>query len=162
HAALAYPAGRLDSRLDLGMVLFAYAGAGLALGLLPALFFDPGRQGCGLCPANLVLVRSAPGLAGGLQRAGLVLGLGWAAGLVAGLGGAGGRGGAGAVRRAGPSPPLRRVAWPVLAPAGGYLLLAGADFARSLPRGTLGNDLLDYRLWLGQAALLVLMAAGVA
>ena len=134
------------------MVLFGYAGAGLVLSLLPALFFDPGRQGCGLCPANLVLVRSVPGLAGGLQRAGLVLGLAWAAGLAA----------AGAVRLARASPPLRRVVWPVLAPAGGYLLLAGADFAHSLPRGTLGNDPVDYRLWLGQAALLVLMAAGVA
>ena len=152
HAALAYPAGRLGSRLDLGVVLFGYAGAGLVLSLLPALFFDPGRQGCGLCPANLVLVRSVPGLAGGLQRAGLVLGLGWAAGLAA----------AEAVRLARASPPLRRVIWPVLVPAGGYLLLAGADFAHSLPRGTLGNDPVDYRLWLGQAALLVLMAAGVA
>ena len=152
HAALAYPAGRLESRLDRGMVLFAYAGTGLVLGLLPALFFDPGRQGCGLCPANLMLVHSEPGLSEGLQRAGLVLGLAWAVGLVV----------AGAVRLARASPPLRRVAWPVLAPAGGYLLLAGADFAHSLPRGTLGNDSLDYRLWLGQAALLVLMAAGVA
>jgi signal transduction histidine kinase len=152
HAALAYPAGRLDSRLDLGMVLFGYVGAGLVLGLFPALFFNPGRQGCGLCPANLALVRSEPGLAGSLPRVGLFLGLAWAVGLAA----------AGAVRLARASPPLRRVIWPVLAPAGGYLLLAAADFAHSLPRGTLSNDPLDYRLWLGQAALLVLMAAGVA
>ena len=152
HAALAYPAGRLNSRLDLGMVLFGYAGAGLVLGLLPTLFFDPVRQGCGLCPANLALVRSEPALTGGLQRAGLVLGLGWVAGLAA----------AGGIRLARASPPLRRVIWPVLIPAGGYLLLAAADFAYSLPRGYLSNDQVDYRLWLGQAALLVLMAAGVA
>jgi hypothetical protein len=44
HAALTYPAGRLESRLGLGMVLVAYAGAGLVLALLPALFFDPGRH----------------------------------------------------------------------------------------------------------------------
>jgi signal transduction histidine kinase len=152
HAALAYPAGRLDSRLSLGAVVFAYAGAGLVLGLFPALFFDPGRQGCGLCPANLVLVHSEPGLMDGLLRAGLALGLVWVAALVA----------AGAVRMATASPPLRRLLWPVLAPAGCYLVLAGADFAHSLPRGTLGNDPVDYRLWLGEAALLVLMAAGVA
>jgi signal transduction histidine kinase len=152
HAALAYPAGRLVSRLDLGMVLVAYAGAGLVLGLLPALFFDPGQQGCSLCPANLVLVRSAPGLSEGLQRGGLVLGLAWAAGLVA----------VGAGRLAWASPPLRRVVWPVLAPADCYLLLVGAEFAHSLPRGTPGNDPLDYRLWLWQAALLVLTAAAVA
>ena len=152
HAALAYPAGRLDSRLELSAVLLAYAGAGLVLGLLPALFFDPRRQGCGLCPANLVLMRPEPGLADGLQQAGLLPGLAGAAVLVA----------AGIRHLARASPPLRRVLWPVLAPAGCYLVLAGADFAYSLPRGTLGNDPLDYRLWLGQAALLVLMALGVA
>ena len=152
HAALAYPTGRLDSRLDLSVLVFAYAGAGLVLGLLPALFFDPGRQGCALCPANLVLVRPEPGLAGGLQRAGLVFGLAWAVALVA----------AGARRLGRASPPLRRMLWPVLAPAGCYLVLVGADFAHSLPRGTLGNDPLEYRLWLGQAALLTLMALGVA
>ncbi len=152
HAALAYPTGRLDSRLNLGAVLFAYAGAVLALGMLPAMFFDPTRQGCGLCPANLMLVRPEPSLVDGLLQAGLVLGLAWAATLVAAGGG----------RLARASPPLRRVTWPVLAPASCYLLLAGADFAHSLPRGTLGNDPLDYRLWLGQAALLILMALGVA
>jgi signal transduction histidine kinase len=151
HAALAYPAGRLASRLDVCAVVFAYAGAGLMLGLLPALFFDPVRQGCGLCPANLVLVRSEPGLAGGLQQAGLLLGLAWAAALVV----------AGIRRLVRASTPLRRMLWPVLVPAGCYLLLAGADFAHSLPRGTLGNDPLDYRLWLGEAACLVLMALGV-
>jgi signal transduction histidine kinase len=151
HAALAYPAGRLDSRLDVFLLVFAYAVAGLVLGLLPALFFDPGRQGCGLCPANLVLVRSEPGLASGLQQAGLLLGLAWSAALVA----------AGIRRLVRASTPLRRMLWPVLAPAGCYLLLVGADFAHSLPRGTLGNDPLDYRLWLGEAACLVLMALGV-
>jgi signal transduction histidine kinase len=152
HAALAYPAGRLGSRLHLGAVVFAYTGAGLVLGLLPALFFDPGRQACGLCPANLVLVRSEPSLVNGLQRAGLVLGLAWMAGLVA----------AGAGRLARANPPLRRMLWPVLAPVGCYLLLAGVDFAHSLARGTLSNDPVDYRLWLGQAVVLVLMALGVA
>jgi signal transduction histidine kinase len=151
HAALAYPAGRLDSRLDVCVLVFAYAGAGLVLGLLPALFFDPGQQSCGLCPANLVLVRSAPGLADGLQQAGLLLGLGWVAMLVA----------AGIRRLVRASPPLRRMLRPVLALAGCYILLVGADFVHSLPRGTLGNDPVDYRLWFGEAACLVLMALGV-
>jgi signal transduction histidine kinase len=133
------------------VLVFAYAGAGLVLGLLPALFFDPGRQGCSLCPANLVLVRSEPSLAGGLQQAGLLLGLAWAAALVA----------AGTRRLVRASPPLRRMLWPVLVPAGCYVLLVGADLAHSLPRGALGNDPFDYRLWLGEAACLVLMAIGV-
>jgi signal transduction histidine kinase len=152
HAALAYPAGRLDSRWYLGFVWFAYVSAGLMLGLLPALFFDPGRQGCSLCPANLVLVRSEPDLVGELLRIGLVLGLVSMLALVA----------VGTVRLARASRPLRRMLLPVLAPAGFYLLLAAADFAHSLPRGTLGNDPLDYRLWLGQALLLLMMALGVA
>jgi signal transduction histidine kinase len=152
HAALAYPAGRLDSRPSRYAVVAAYAGAGLVLGLLPALFFDPGRQGCGLCPANLVLVRPEPGLADGLQRAGLAFGLAWAVALVA----------AGARRLGRASPPLRRMLWPVLAPAGCYVVLAGAGFAHSLPSGTLSNDPLEYRLWLVQATPLVLVALGVA
>ena len=151
HAALAYPTGRLDSRLDRGVLIFAYAGAGLILGLLPAVFFDPGRQACALCPANLVLVRSEPGLVNGLLRAGLLLGLGWIAALVA----------IGARRLQKASPPLRRRLWPVLAPACCYLLLVGTDFAHSLPRGTLDHDPFEYRLWLAEAALLVLMALGV-
>src|SRR5262249_61648560 len=106
HAALAYPKGRLDSRLDARVLLLAYAGAGLVLGLLPGLFFDPGRQGCGLCPANLALLRSEPYLLSNLQRAGLVLGLGWTAGLIA----------VGARRLVKASAPLRRTLWPVLAP----------------------------------------------
>src|SRR5262249_30765383 len=151
HAALAYPKGRLDSRLDARVLLLAYAGAGLVLGLLPGLFFDPGRQGCGLCPANLALLRSEPYLVSNLQRAGLVLGLGWTAGLIA----------VGARRLVKASAPLRWTLWPVLAPAGCYLALVGADFAYSLPRGALSNDPVEYRVWLGEAALLVLMALGV-
>ena len=53
HAALAYPGGRLRSRLELVAVAIAYGGAVLALGILPALFFDPDGQGCGQCPGNL-------------------------------------------------------------------------------------------------------------
>jgi hypothetical protein len=70
---------------------------GVGLGPVPRPVLDPG-QGCGLCPANLVLVHSEPGLVDGLLRAGLALGLVWAA-LVA----------AEAVRMTSASPPLVRV-----------------------------------------------------
>jgi signal transduction histidine kinase len=151
HAALAYPTGRLASRLDLCVLVVAYAGAGLVLGLLPALFFDPGRQGCALCAANLVLIRSEPGLVNGFLWAGLLLGLGWVLALVA----------VGVRRLGNASPPRRRLLFPVLVPAAGFILLVGADFAHSLPRGTVSNDPFEYRLWLGEAAFLVLMALGV-
>jgi signal transduction histidine kinase len=151
HAALAYPVGRLDSRIDRGALVVAYVGVGLVLGLIPPLFFDPGRQACALCPANLALVYSEPGLVSGLLWAGLLLGLGWTVALAA----------AGVRRLVRASPPLRQMLWPVVVPAACYLLLVGTDFAHSLPRGTLSNDPLEYRLWLGEAALLVLMALGV-
>jgi signal transduction histidine kinase len=151
HAALAYPAGRVGSGSGRVFLVVAYAGAGLILGLLPAVFFAPGPQACALCPANLVLVRSEPVLVNGLSRAGLLLGLGWIAALVA----IGGR------RLHQASPPLRRILWPVIVPAGCYLLLVGTDFAHSLPRGALSNDPFEYRLWLAEAAVLVLMAFGV-
>jgi signal transduction histidine kinase len=152
HAALAYPTGRLGTRRDVGAVLFAYVGAGLLLGLAPALFFDPGQQGCSMCPANLLQVRSEPGLYDGLVRVGLGVGLLWVAALVA----------VGTVRIVTATPPLRRMLWPVLFPAGCFLVLVAADFAYSWPRGTLSNDPPDYRLWLAEATFLVLMALGVA
>jgi hypothetical protein len=52
HAALVYPGGRLRSRLERVAVAIAYGGALLALGLLPALFFQPATYGCGGCPGN--------------------------------------------------------------------------------------------------------------
>jgi signal transduction histidine kinase len=79
------------------------------------------------------------------------VGLAWVVGLIA----------VGARRLVKASSPLRRMVWPVLAAAGCYLVLAGADFAYSLPQGALGNDPFEYRLWLGEAAFLVLMALGV-
>ena len=54
HAALVYPGGRLRSRLEWVAVAIAYSGAVLALGILPALLFDPAGMGCGQCPANLL------------------------------------------------------------------------------------------------------------
>jgi len=56
--------------------------------------------------------RVEPGPAGGLQRAGLLLGLGWAAALIA----------AGIRWLVRVSPPLCRTLWPVLTPAGCYVL----------------------------------------
>jgi signal transduction histidine kinase len=81
----------------------------------------------------------------------LVLGLGWVVALLA----------VGARRLVKASSPLRRMVWPVLAAASCYVMLVGADSLHSLPRGTLSYDPFEYRLWLGEAAFLVLMALGV-
>ena len=53
-AVLTYPSGRLAAPLDRSLVLGAFAAAGLVLGLFPAILFDPHRQACNLCPANLL------------------------------------------------------------------------------------------------------------
>ena len=130
HAVLAYPSGRLSSPLDRLAVTVAYADAALILGLLPALFFSPPEQGCSLCPPNLLLADSQPGLFESLNRWGIRLGLVWTVAVAALC----------VWRLARPGAPLRRAAAPVLAGGAAYLLLAWSDFAHSLPRGLLGTD----------------------
>jgi signal transduction histidine kinase len=152
HAVLAYPSGRLSSPLDRLAVTVAYADAALLLGLLPALFFSPAEQGCSLCPPNLLLADAQPGLFQSLNRWGIRLGLVWTI-VIAALC---------VWRLARPGTPLRRAAAPVLAGGAAYLLLAWSDFAHSLPRGQLGTDQFEYRLWLAQAAALCAIGLGVA
>jgi hypothetical protein len=48
HAVLAFPSGRLSSRIERVVVATAYGGTLLVLGVLPALFFDPAAE-CGDC-----------------------------------------------------------------------------------------------------------------
>jgi signal transduction histidine kinase len=152
HAVLAYPSGRLSGWPDRAGLTAAYLGAVLVLGILPALFFDRASQGCGQCPRNLLLVRDAPDLFSGLNRVGVQLGLGWTLALIVLL----------ALRLARSTPALVRLRTPVAAAATAYLGLVAWDFQHSLDRGTLGSDPTDRRLWLGQAAALLALAAGVA
>jgi signal transduction histidine kinase len=151
HAVLAYPFGRLSSAVERLTVTLAYVDVVLVLGFVPALFFDPRRQGCSLCPPNLLLVDSKPQLFDYLNRWGVWLGLVWAIGIAALC----------VWRLARSSAPLRRLRAPVLVAGTAYLVLVGLDFIHSLPDGQLGNDSFEYRLWLGQAAALCLVALGV-
>ena len=143
HAALAYPGGRLPFRLESAAVIVAYAGGLLVLGVLPAFLFD--LQACGQCPDNLLLLRADGGAAEGFTRAGLYLGVGWAVALAA----------LAAWKLARGSHASR----PVAAAAAVYLLLVAATFAISLDSGFVGNGTDERRLWLGQAAALVCLAA---
>jgi signal transduction histidine kinase len=151
HAVLAYPSGRLSGWPDRAGLTAAYLGAGLVLGLLPALFFDPASNGCGQCPRNLLLVRDDPELFNGLNRVAVQLGLGWSLALIVLL----------ALQLARSTPALVRLRVPVAAAATAFLGLVTWDFQHSLDRGTLGSDPTDRRLWLGQAAALLALAAGV-
>jgi signal transduction histidine kinase len=132
-------------------VLAAYAGAGLVLGLLPALVFDPRQQACGQCPANLLSVTSNQDAARVLTQWGVRLGLVWPVALAA----------VAAWRFTRSSTAVRWMSAPVALGGVAYLLLVWADFAHSLPRGQLGNDPLERDLWLGQAIALGTIAAGV-
>jgi len=152
HAMLAYPVGRVGwwpRRLGLAL---GYTGSVLVLGLLAAAVFDPASAGCAQCPRNLLLVGGgSSGAYGSLNRAGIYLGLTWSL-LVILLA-------AGNLVRA--TPARRRLAAPVVLAGCVYLGLVAADFAHSLYRGYLGNDALDRRLWLGEAATLCALSLAV-
>jgi signal transduction histidine kinase len=152
HAVLAYPHGRLPSWGDRVALAVAYLGAVVVLGLLPAFFFDPAAQGCGECPANLLLVDHSPGLFDDLNTIGVWLGLGWSLVLAALV----------ALRLARSTPALRRLVWPVVIAGSAYLGLVGLDFAHSLDRGFLSNDPTDVGLRLAQAGALAALSLAVA
>ncbi len=152
HAVLAYPSGRLSSRLERLAVSLAYVDGALVLGLLPALFFDPGRQACSLCPPNLLLLDSRPGTFAALNGGGIWLGVVWTIGIAALC----------VWRLARSSVPLRRLTGPVLLGGTGYLLFVWWSFVQGLPDGRLGTDEIAFRLWLGQVAGLCAIGLGVA
>jgi signal transduction histidine kinase len=150
HAVLAYPDGRVRWWAGRAGLALSYAGAVLVLGLLAAAVFDPASEGCAQCPRNLLLV-SDGALYQGLNRVGMYLGL--ACSLLLILLAVGGL-----IRSA---PAGRRLVAPVVAAGCVYLGLVAADYAHSLARGFLGDDPLDRWLWLGQAAALCALSAGV-
>jgi signal transduction histidine kinase len=151
HAILAYPTGRSLRPPERLALVGAYVATGLVLGLFPAMFFDPQRQGCNLCPANLLLIHGDAALVEAFNQWGVRLGVVWTLALAA----------VAAWRLARSSTPLRRVSASVLLAGIGYLLLVWWDYAHSLPRGQLSNDRFEYRLWLGEAGALFAIALGV-
>ncbi len=145
HAALAYPGGRLASRVEVAGVSLAYAGGILLLGVLPALASDPRATGCSQCPSNLVAVAERESLAVDVTHVGLYAGVGWASALAILV-----------ARRL-----SRQTARAVAAPAAVYLLLVAVVLWGWRDAGYLTNGTLERRLWLAQAVALVGVAAGV-
>jgi signal transduction histidine kinase len=152
HAVLAHGSGRLGSHAERGVLAFAYGSAVVVLGLLPAVFFDPVAQGCADCPRNLVLVSDRGDLFDDLIRAGLYLGLAWALALAV----------LATWKLARGTDAARRTDGPILAAGAAYLGLVAVWYASSIDEGLLSTGTLERRLWLGQAAALVALAAGVA
>jgi signal transduction histidine kinase len=130
HLILAFPSGRLESRLD--RVLVGYSYLVTTVGFLPlVLFADPAAAGCPECPENLFLVSDNPSFAegwgDGLSICGIILLPAVLARLI--------------VRWRAASPPLRRVITPLYAAGGALmviltaLLVAGlADAPHSLEK----------------------------
>jgi len=150
HAALAYPTGRLSSAADRAGVAFAYSGAVVLLGVLPAAVFDPGGSGCLQCPSNLVLVESDFGLYDTFNRWGLRLGLAWLAAL-----------GVLSLWRLTRTRGMLGVTAPVLLSAAVYLAVLAWYFQHSLAAGLLSNTAFDRRAWRYEAAALAALAFAV-
>jgi signal transduction histidine kinase len=146
HAALGF-----RGRVVLATVAAAYVGNVLVLGLLPALFYDP-KILCGDCPRNLLLVESRPLAVDRLQHIGLWLAAAAALALAV----------LAAARLVTVSPAARRAALPALAAAAAYLVLVASLDLAWLRSDLLWNGTPERRLWLGQAAALVTLAAGAA
>jgi signal transduction histidine kinase len=152
HAVLAFPGGRLPRAIERGAIAASYVGGVFLLGVLPALLSDPSAQGCNECPRDLVAVAGNPDLADHVARAGVYFGFAWAAALALLM----------LVRLVGATGAARRARWPLLVAGGSYLGLVATMFAASFDSGVVVTGTFERRVWLGEAALLVAVAAAVA
>jgi signal transduction histidine kinase len=148
HALLVYPGGLMGGIVPRATLVVAYCANLLLLGLLPALVFDPEAEGCGQCPANLLLVESDGALGADIRRLGVWVGLLWA--IVA------------AVLLVHALTRMGAAVRPVLLAGAAYVGLVGLWFTASLDRGYLAAGSTERRLWLCQAAALVAVSLGVA
>jgi signal transduction histidine kinase len=151
HAALAYPSGRLSSNAERGVLVIAYVGSLVVLGVLPALLFDPEAQGCTQCPRNLLQVADSADAVSELNRLGVYLGLAWALALAVLL----------SMKLARRSRASLQASGPVLAAGVAYVTLVAAFFAVSLEDGLLSSGTLERRIWFGQGVALVAITLGV-
>jgi signal transduction histidine kinase len=151
HAALAYPNGRLRSRLERLVVGVAYGGGIVLLGVLPTTVFDARAQGCLQCPGNLALVRGSASWYVTFEHYGLRIGIGWLAALALLL-----------AWRLARAQATRLLAGPVVLPAVAYLALTLWDFEHSLGRDFFPDtDPFDVRTWRYEALALILLSLGV-
>jgi signal transduction histidine kinase len=152
HLVLAYPTGRLSGRVDHAVAAAGYLVTIGLVGVGPALFFDPGTQGCSGCADNLLLVTDDAARAADLSSLGVRAVLAWSAVAAATV-----------LWRLATSSAARRlvVGW-VAVPGAAGLAVVATSYAVSLDRGFLGTTSLDRRLWLAEAGTLVALAAAAA
>ena len=134
------------------VVGLAYVTNLVGLGLVSNLVFDPARERCAFCPANLVSVDSDPAIYAMAARLGLASMVAWTVLAMLLM-----------VRRLGRSSSTRRrVIAPVLVPGVFFAAFAAADAAYRLRRGSAAIDEVELGLWILEAAALVGIALGVA
>jgi signal transduction histidine kinase len=150
-AALACPVVPVR-RPDWAIIAVSLAVAAVIRGLLPAVVFDPPAAGCFTCPANLVEVRSDPGLYAALGQWGLALTIAVGAGLAARAG----------WRLARAPRILRLIYAPIVAGGIAAALLAVAAAAHTLQLPTQELDLVLRVLWLVMCCCVAVMAGDVA
>src|SRR5580704_3544802 len=150
-AALACPVVPVR-RPDWAIIAVSLAVAVVIRGLLSAAVFDPQAAGCFTCPANLVEVRSDPGLYAALGQWGLVLTI------VAGVGLA-----ARAGWRLARAPRILRLIYaPIVVGGMAAALLAVAAAVHTLPLPTPEIDPALRTLWLAMCCCVAVMAGDVA
>lgn len=151
HAALAFPAGRLG-RLDVRLIVAAaYLTNVVALGVIPALFFDPRSTSCLGCPDNIFSVGSNLDLTKSVTRIAFALEAAWGVAAIAE-----------AVHRlVRGTPSFRRLVAPVLVPAVAFFVCVVLEALHAYPRASQSNDAVDLALWYGEAAAMIGLASGV-
>jgi signal transduction histidine kinase len=149
HAMLRYERTGL-AWFDRFAVGAAYLGtAGLA-GLLPTLYFDPAREGCAACAANLFALRSDPTVADRLGRAGVLFGPVWCALLVVAI--------ARVLVRSGRT--RCRLTAPTLIPGVVYLVVVGVTYRRAAGSAYVPVDPTTRVFWSVEGCLLAVTALG--
>ena len=151
HAALEWSDQR-PTRLALGLIALGYVSNVIALGLLPALAFDPAASGCTLCPPSLVGVASDQSLVAFSTRVGLAIQALWAPAVAVVL-----------LRHALRRPGARASGRLVRVAVAVALLAVAADAVYAFQRGFKSNNSVDMAIWWVQAlALLAIGMAGMA
>jgi len=134
HALFTVAGSRPGGRVDHGIVASGYALLVIGLGIVPSLAFDPPAVGCGLCPANLIDIGSAPALAGAVTSAAAALAVGWAVTAALFL--------SGRLVRSGRV--ARQVRGPILIPGIVFLGLVAASLARTVVGVVAPTDATDH------------------
>lgn len=150
HAVFLFPAQRLTGAVR-AAVCALYVAAGLLLGLLPTLTYDPVASGCSDCPRNLLLLVHAPHVGQQGMRAGEVIAV--AAGALLCV--------LAVLRLLRMTPALRRVAALPVSFATLFLAAAAGGSAHLLMPGASTYDAVERVCWFAQCAALVGLAVSV-